>query len=551
MNIESFIKIFLFDLKNQDKNCINEINENKNMIKLYLSENGNPKVINSFIERFNNIVLIQNDTNDFKLIKKVLTHKSFTYIYSLFKNSNILIQACKINNLNAINWLLTMKINLEVQDTDGMTALMYASQQPEQLFVINYYLDNTDKKCLNLTNNDGNNALFFSINNENAFKELLKSKIDVNHINKRNESIFLYCCKNKAYNILSYLFDKKSVDVNIVDIEGKTAAMYLAENGRNLEIRELSQKKFCNFNYKNKNNESVLSVVLKNMYKPENVKDSFRVCCYGNIINTLIYIGCDFNTQIDEDGNTPLMVLMYVQDTITLEYIIKYGKNLDLSIKNKYGENASSLFFKCINKDTIYNILIKNPTFDLEYHDPNNNNTMLMIGSIIQPSLIDVVLENNINLVNNVNMKNENALIIAVKCNNIYSLEKLLKYKINVNQQDYLGCTALHYAIEIRNYDVIQLLIFNNADISIRDNFGKTPIDYANELNDKIALKLLNNKNGENKNIDQNENINALMKYRKEIDEYLYPCIHDNYSEFKMSDNLAKTLKDTYENNVQ
>ncbi|KAG4091637.1 hypothetical protein H8356DRAFT_1312974 [Neocallimastix lanati (nom. inval.)] len=227
MNIESFIKIFLFDLKNQDKNCINEINENKNMIKLYLSENGNPKVINSFIERFNNIVLIQNDTNDFKLIKKVLTHKSFTYIYSLFKNSNILIQAY-----------------------------------------------NTDKKCLNLTNNDGNNALFFSINNENAFKELLKSKIDVNHINKRNESIFLYCCKNKAYNILSYLFDKKSVD-------------------------------------------------------------------------------------------------------------------------------------------------------------------------------------------------------------------------------------------------------------------------------------LLNNKNGENKNIDQNENINALMKYRKEIDEYLYPCIHDNYSEFKMSDNLAKTLKDTYENNVQ
>eukprot|EP00833_Pecoramyces_ruminatium_P018635 jgi/Orpsp1_1/1192667/evm.model.d7180000095078.1 len=375
MNIESFLKILLYDLSNQDKNCLNKIDDNKNIIKLYLSENGNPKVINSFIERLNNIVLLQNNKSAFSLIKKVLTHKYFSYIYSLFKNSDILVRACKINNVNAANWLLAMDVKLNVQDDKGMTALMYSAEKPELFFVVKHYLSNGSNTCLNLINEEGNNALFYSVNNENAFNELIKSKIDINHLNKKNETVFLYCCKNEIYKPLRYLINKKEIDVNIIDDEAKTALMYLAKNGRSSEIRDLSQKKKCNFNFKNKYNESVLSLVLKNMYKPENIKDSFKVCCYGKIISTLVYLGCDFNITVDEDGNTPLMVLMYVKDNITLNYVLKYGNNINLSTKNKYGESASSLFFKCLNMDSIYNYLIKDPSFDFDYHDPNNNNT--------------------------------------------------------------------------------------------------------------------------------------------------------------------------------
>ena len=36
---------------------------------------------------------------------------------------------------------------------------------------------------------------------------------------------------------------------------------------------------------------------------------------------------------------------MIVRDFYSLLYVLKYSSNYDLSIKNKYGENASSLFF--------------------------------------------------------------------------------------------------------------------------------------------------------------------------------------------------------------
>ncbi|ORX75233.1 ankyrin, partial [Anaeromyces robustus] len=82
-------------------------------------------------------------------------------------------------------------------------------------------------------------------------------------------------------------------------------------------------------------------------------------------------------------------------------------------------------------------------------------------------------------------------LIISVKSGNKSSVEKLLKSGINVYQQDNMGNTSLHYAIELNDLEIIKILISNHADMNIKNNEGFSSLDRANEIGDKKILYTL------------------------------------------------------------
>jgi len=177
---------------------------------------------------------------------------------------------------------------------------------------------------------------------------------------------------------------------------------------------------------------------------------------------------------------------------------------------------------------------------------------MLILGSLIQPQLVDDVLENNINLINEVNNKNENALIIAIKNDDKKSVDKLLQCGINVNQQDCYGNTALYYAVNIKNINFINSLMLNHADINIKNIEGTSPLNRAHELGEKTIIKILNNPDSINKDdIYPTEKNAAYIKYKNEMDEYLYPCIQNNYSKFKMTSSIEKIAKIVYDSSYQ
>ncbi|OUM63991.1 hypothetical protein PIROE2DRAFT_60957 [Piromyces sp. E2] len=456
---------------------------------------------------------------------------------------------CREGKKDVIKWLLTMDINSTVKDEFGMTALMYAAEKPNLLFVVKHFVARNDTRCLNIRDNHGENALFHSLYNKNAFVELLKSDIDINQVNNNNETILLYCCKYSIYEPIPLITDTQKINGNIVDNEERTAVMYLAEKARNTEIPCLY--KYTDFDYINKKNESILSIVIKNIYTIKSVNEPHTFCKYSGIIVMLNNLGCNLNLPIDDDENTALMVFMIKPDYPALNYMLKRGQNLDLSLKNKYGENASSLFFKCINDSSLYPYLINNPTFDFDYIDRNNKNSMLMLGSLIQPQLVNSVLENNINLINEVNNKNENALIIAIKYNNGEAVAKLLECGINVNQQDYIGNTALYYAIDLKNLNYIKVLMDRHADIHRRNVEGKSPLEYAHELGEKSIINLLNNPESvEEGTIFPTEKNSTYLRYKQEMDEYLYPCLQNTYSKIKLSDSVERMEKVIYDSEL-
>ncbi|ORX56586.1 hypothetical protein BCR36DRAFT_280125, partial [Piromyces finnis] len=74
--------------------------------------------------------------------------------------------------------------------------------------------------------------------NIQVFKILLKEKLDINQQNKHKETILIYYCKNNINEAIYNLLFKNSdvdYDYNAVDKAGKTALMYLLDNG-NIEL---------------------------------------------------------------------------------------------------------------------------------------------------------------------------------------------------------------------------------------------------------------------------------------------------------------------------
>ena len=70
-------------------------------------------------------------------------------------------------------------------------------------------------------------------------------------------------------------------------------------------------------------------------------------------------------------------------------------------------------------------------------------------------------------------------LHLAVKEN----IEKLVKYFLdknyNPNEQNNLGDTPLHYAIQLKNKNIIQLLMNDGGDLNIQNKKGFSPLDLA------------------------------------------------------------------------
>ncbi|MBX3709110.1 MAG: ankyrin repeat domain-containing protein [Gammaproteobacteria bacterium] len=69
-------------------------------------------------------------------------------------------------------------------------------------------------------------------------------------------------------------------------------------------------------------------------------------------------------------------------------------------------------------------------------------------------------------------------LILAAKINAGYIVQKLITLGANLNEQDYRGFTALHYACILRNDAVIKSLLAAKANLQMIDAFGKSPYDY-------------------------------------------------------------------------
>jgi uncharacterized protein len=100
------------------------------------------------------------------------------------------------------------------------------------------------------------------------------------------------------------------------------------------------------------------------------------------------------------------------------------------------------------------------------------------------------------------------SLIWATFYDNLDLLKWLIDNGADVNHQDKVGYSALHFAAQEKNLEPAKLLIYNGASLEIADKHGNTPIWTAifNSKGDYSLVKLYISK-GANLDIENKHNM--------------------------------------------
>ena len=169
-------------------------------------------------------------------------------------NETLMIMLCK-EKLGTIGLILlknkydeNLKFNLEHQDNEKMTALMYAIQNnlTKIAIIIISKMENINQKDEN-----GDTALLMAIKRENisVVKELLKNKnIDINHENIYKKTALMYAGSVDNIEIVKLILNRKDCNVMQKDINGDDV---LSQNLINLNEKLLLEiaKKCNDFNH--------------------------------------------------------------------------------------------------------------------------------------------------------------------------------------------------------------------------------------------------------------------------------------------------------------
>jgi len=278
--------------------------------------------------------------------------------------------------------------------------------------------------------------------------------------------------------------------------------------------------------------------------------DIDAISSYYKIIKTFIEKGCSFNVPIDDDGNTPLMFFMMLEDWNTIIYILLKCKDLDLSIPNKYGISCSLLCSKLIRNehsnqskimiDGLMDLFSHHRTFDMYYRDQNGNNIMLYYMLYNQEDGFLRLLDLNNNFICQINDKKEYPLIVATKLRRRNIVKYLVRKRADVNRQDEFGNTPLHYAVEIGDKYLADLLCFYHCDIDIKNNEGKSPVDLAIESSDIEMMKLLKKPILPDEILKEEENkeliIDKYIGIKRKYEDYYFSSINLIQPNYKPTD---------------
>jgi len=521
MDFEEFKYQLLDNIKNRNGYYITILEQNEYTISEYLARSDRMEYVKSFINGLIDTII---ESKNFPSVEYLLKHPLMYLVSEQLRQSDILTRTCDKDfpDKSVIDWILTKDINIYTQDDFGRTALMTASKHYNLGFLVDLLLKNCTIKYSNIEDNNGNTALFYAVYNIQIFKKILDFGLDYNHVNMDGDNVLMYACKQDRLQMFNIIIKKPDFNIHQINNIEKNLAMLLVEKNRYNELKTLIKisSTFC-VNYKNRFNDTLVSVYINRYrsYLESNniiISDAIKfkhyniVKSYALTFKTLNDIGCDFNITIDEDGNTPIIFLMLTEDYASVYYLLTHCSNVDLTIKNKYGVNASylmlfinmklfkekSFFKKYITYDVLIEAFLNNPTFDYSYLDSYGNS--LLIHSIVREDSLqsNLIKDRKFKIASECNSKKENFVIIAAKLgkfNLLNSFMTLYSDIINVNHQDALGNTALFYAVKIKDRKIITLLMKYKANPEIPNVDGVTALDAAKEMNDPSFEEFIQN----------------------------------------------------------
>ncbi len=350
--------------------------------------------------------------------------------------TSVLMQAVIHDNSKIVRLLLDLDVDVDLADNAGCTAYMKALEIGASCVLL-FGLHRTDKQI--------------------SDAELIDAV--------RNDDIDL---------VRHYLSSGYNPDA-MCDRRGESA-IHLAVSNGNLDLIKLLASAGADLNF----------ICKKYNYTP--LLLAIHIGASNSVIKTLIDLGADISKETDL-GFTPLMYASRYRSLPFIRLLVESGANVNGSNSRLETPSMVSLLSDREDNLEVIKYLIEMGA-DVSTVDDNQNSVLMYLADASGSKhtcdslkeCVRVLVENGVN-VNNQNVGEESALLIASKNNNVDALCALINIGADVNLPNIFGETALMLAgsqseNQSLNHETIQILINNAADISAVGPAGLTPIQY-------------------------------------------------------------------------
>lgn len=447
---------------------------------------------------FDPIVLAINASAPTETIKYMLSQPGTDINKLTHDGRNYIHWASSRGNAEVVEYLLSKKAKIDVEDTHGSTPFLFGLNGGQQnIKVFDLFLAHglDIKKEVNA---DGANALLLAVANDKDFvlsNYFISKGLDWNSVDAAGNNAFAYAAKTGNIELLKALVAK--------GVKPSPNAMLMAAQGgarrggpaptSSLAIYEYLETLGIKPNVTAKNGENILHALVR---KPNQAE----------LVQYFLSKGVDVN-QADEEGNTVLMTAATTnRDVVVYDLLLPKVKNINQA--NNKGVTALALAVGG-NSPAIVSYLISKGA-DVEALDKKGNNVAYYLienyraplaprgpgapgappvaqsGTDDFDAKLAILKEKGLDVT--APQKDGNTFYhLAVAKNNLALVKRLQPLNIDVNLKNKEGFTALHKAALIAKDDVMmQYLLSIGAKKDITTNFKETAFDLATE-NEALA----------------------------------------------------------------
>ena len=383
-----------------------------------------------------------------------------------------LFEACKTGSTQEIIDAINSRVDVNVKNEDGNTALILAAYKGNAEVINALIKAGADVNAKN-KNNDTALTLAAWKSNAEAVNALVKAGEDINVKNKdSNTALTLAAWEGNAEAINALV--KAGADINVKNKYGNTALTLAAYKG-NVEAINALVKAGADINVKNKDGDTAL---IKAVYKG-----------YMEAINALIKAKVDINAK-NKNGDTALVLAIDQSPAKVVNALIQAGAN----INTKYDGGITALMFAAYkgNIEAI-NALIKAGA-NVNVKSDYQNTALIFAIEQGHAKAINALIKAGADV--NVKKDGDTALMYAIEKEYAEIVIALIKAGADVNAKNQMNETALIKAASKGNAETINALIDAGANVKAKDlwSWGMAAIDYAHEnkkLKGTDALKRL------------------------------------------------------------
>lgn len=464
---------------------------------------GNKECIQYLLEICQHIDINDSDSEGFSALHIAINNKRLDLVKLLLEDSSIDINirdnsgntplhlACKDSYIEIVQYLLSRpKIDINNMNNSNNTPLHIAIEYKH--FEIAKYLIEFKDIELNYQNSNGNTPLHLAVKYNNVeFVKILVLEKRCN-VNLQNYIDFKYpgdtplhiACQYGFIEIIKILASVKDIDFNLECHRFISRPLDIAVSNRHKNIVKflfpLSKYREDTLYYAILEYSSSISVQTRYTTKYDNMyhiiiyllsKRTFNFSKKIDGRNTLLhmmckgYPNCFFKNNDEKNQYNKIIKYLASSENINLQdengqtalhIACKYGildifkilmsfDNIDINLKNNEGFNC--LYYACNQ----YNV--KPDIIDM-WHYTN-------YSSLSNYSEITSILLSNSNIdINARNKYGETPLLIAISCQNIENVKKLLSFQnIDLSIKYDNRITAFKYAIEVGNNEIIELIV--------------------------------------------------------------------------------------------